>query len=179
MTREEIITNIQNKLNSAYMMKDREKVDEIIGIVFDEVEKLRQPVTLAEFLGWDENEIYTCFGDKYSIKNNELYVSRHTDKWSKDYMYNTLIDIKKQAKKFECKKIEPKKYYLQLKFKYNDFLCKHGNKTYINFNTEDEYFLDSKNNFDYCKTQFTDEEIKNIKLPEPLTLDMFDKIEVE
>lgn len=129
-TTEEIITNIQNKLNRAYMMKDREKVDEIIGIVFDEVEKLRQAK-------------------------------------------------KFECKKFECKKIEPKKYYLQLKFKYNDFLCKRGNKTYINFNTEDGYFLDSKDNINDCKTQFTDEEIKNIKLPEPLTLDMFDKIEVE
>ena len=129
-TTEEIITNIQNKLNRAYMMKDREKVDEIIGIVFDEVEKLRQAK-------------------------------------------------KFECKKFECKKIEPKKYYLQLKFKYNDFLCKRENETYINLNSADEYFLDLKDNIYTCQTQFTDEEIKNIKLPEPLTLDMFEKKEVE
>lgn len=73
MNRQEIITNIQNKLNSAYLTKDREKVDEIIGIVFDEVEKLRQPITLADFLGWEENAIYTDGKVYYKIKNGNLF----------------------------------------------------------------------------------------------------------
>ena len=37
----------------------------------------------------------------------------------------------------------------------------------------------TKDDIDDCKTQFTNEEIKHIKLLEPLTLDMFEKIEVE
>lgn len=174
MNREEIITNIQNKLNYAYMLPNRDKVDETIKFVFGEVEKLKQPSTLRELLGWEENEIYTCFGNKYMFKNDELYLLNGQDAWKTTFNYCTLAKVKQQAKK-----VESKKYYLQLKFKYNNFLCKRGNKTYINFNTEDGYFLDSKDNINDCKTQFTDEEIKNIKLPEPLTLDMFDKIEVE
>lgn len=174
MNREEIITNIQNKLNSAYMMKDREKVDEIIRIVFDEVEKLKQPVTLAEFLGWEENEIYIFFNLPYMVKDDELCFLNNENEWRTVTCYRALTEIKQRAKK-----VEPKKYYLKLKFKYNDFLCKCDNEVYINCNSENEYFLDLKDDFENCKTQFTDEEIKNIKLPEPLTIDMFDKIEVE
>lgn len=174
MNREEIITNIQNKLNSAYMMKDREKVDEIIGIVFDEVEKLRQPVTLAEFLGWEENEIYIFFNLPYMVKDDELCFLNNENEWRTVTCYRALTEIKQRAKK-----VEPKKYYLKLKFKYNDFLCKCDNEVYINCNSENEYFLDLKDDFENCKTQFTDEEIKHIKLPEPLTIDMFEKIEVE
>lgn len=174
MNREEIITSIQNKLNKAYMIKDREKVDEIIGIVFDEVEKLRQPITLAEFLGWEENEIYIFFNLPYMVKDDELCLLNNENEWRTVTCYRALTEIKQRAKK-----VEPKKYYLKLKFKYNDFLCKRKNETYINLNSENEYFLDLKDDIDDCKTQFTDEEIKNIKLPEPLTIDMFDKIEVE
>lgn len=174
MNREEIITNIQNKLNYAYMLPNRDKVDEIIKFVFGEVEKLKQPTTLAEFLGWEENEIYNCFGNLYMFKDDELCFLNYENEWKKAGCYKELIGIKQQAKK-----VEPKKYYLKLEEEYNDFLFKYNKEIYINLNSENEYFLNSKvENYD-CKTQFTDKEIKNIKLPEPLTLDMFDKIEVE
>lgn len=174
MNREEIITNIQNKLNYAYILTDREKVDEINRIIFDELKKLKQPTTLAEFLGWEENEIYNCFGNLYMFKDDELCFLNYENEWKKAGCYKELIGIKQQAKK-----VEPKKYYLKLEEEYNDFLFKYNKEIYINLNSENEYFLDSKDNINDCKTQFTDEEIKNIKLPEPLTLDMFDKIEVE
>lgn len=174
MNREEIIIQIQDKLNKAYMLKDREEADRIIKSIFDDVDKLRQPITLAEFLGWKENEIYTCFANQYSIKNDELCFLNYKNEWRQACSYQELMDIKQQAKK-----VKPKKYYLKLKSKYNEFLCRYENETYINFDLENDYFLDSKDDFDDCKTQFTDKEIKNIKLPEPLTLDMFEKIEVE
>lgn len=174
MNREEIIIQIQDKLNKAYMLKDREEADRIIKSIFDDVDKLRQPITLAEFLDWEENEIYTCFANQYSIKNDELCFLNYKNEWCQACSYQELMDIKQQAKK-----VKPKKYYLKLKSKYNEFLCRYENETYINFDLENDYFLDSKDDFDDCKTQFTDKEIKNIKLPEPLTLDMFEKIEVE
>jgi hypothetical protein len=181
MNREEIITNIQNKLNSAYMMKDREKVDEIIRIVFDEVEKLKQPVTLAEFLGWEENEIYIFFNLPYMVKDDELCFLNNENEWRTVTCYRALTEIKQRAKKVEPKKIEPKKYYFKLKEEYIKFICKDICNSYLNFKIEERlYFLGCNDNVKYkFQTKFTDEEIKNIKLPEPLTIDMFEKIEVE
>ena len=72
------------------------------------------------------------------------------------------------------------RYCLKLKEKYRNFFNKTDeDEDYINLEQEDEYFLHSKENTEFSKTQFTDEEIKNIKLPEPLTINMFDKIEVQ
>lgn len=90
--------------------------------------------------------------------------------------YKILTEIKQQAKKFELKK-----YYLKLKGEYIKFICKDICNSYLIFRIEERfYFLGCDDNVKYkFQTQFTDEEIKNIKLPEPLTIDMFDKIEVE
>lgn len=181
MNREEIITNIQNKLNSAYMMKDREKVDEIIGIVFDEVEKLRQPVTLAEFLGWEENEIYIFFNLPYMVKDDELCFLNNENEWRTVNCYRALTEIKQRAKKVELKKFECKKYYLKLKKEYERFIGKQTEFTFLNYGELRKIYFLGSDKYDILdiQVQFTDEEIKNIKLPEPLTIDMFDKIEVE
>lgn len=48
MDREKLISEIQNKLNQAYMNRDLENVDELIREVFNDVEKLRQPVDNLE-----------------------------------------------------------------------------------------------------------------------------------
>lgn len=55
MNREELITEIQNKLNQAYMNRDLEDVDKLIRDVFNDVEKLRQPV------------------DNSQVKTNKMY----------------------------------------------------------------------------------------------------------
>lgn len=176
MNREEIITNIQNKLNYAYILTDREKVDEINRIIFDELKKLKQPTTLAEFLGWEENEIYNCFGNLYMFKDDELCFLNYENEWKKAGCYKELIGIKQQAKK-----VKPKKYYLKLKGEYGKFIDKKSGFTFLNYRKNVKtYFLGSAgDDVTGYQTQFTDEEIKHIKLPEPLTIDMFDKIEVE
>lgn len=181
MNREEIITNIQNKLNSAYMMKDREKVDEIIRIVFDEVKKLRQPVTLAEFLGWEENEIYIFFNLPYMVKDDELCFLNDENEWRTVNCYRALTEIKQRAKKVELKKFECKKYYLKLKKEYERFIGKQTEFTFLNYGELRKIYFLGSDKYDILdiQVQFTDEEIKHIKLPEPLTIDMFEKIEVE
>lgn len=181
MNRQEIITNIQNKLNSAYMMKDREKVDEIIRIVFDEVEKLKQPVTLAEFLGWEENEIYIFFNLPYMVKDDELCFLNNENEWRTVNCYRTLTEIKQRAKKVELKKFECKKYYLKLKKEYERFIGKQTEFTFLNYGELRKIYFLGSDKYDILdiQVQFTDEEIKHIKLPEPLTIDMFEKIEVE
>lgn len=182
MNRGEALQKLQNFYD--WYNDDELDFDEEKEIKYDNdlksiIEYLKQPTKLAEFLGWEENEIYIFFNLPYMVKDDELCFLNNENEWRTVNCYRTLTEIKQRAKKVEPKKIEPKKYYLQLKFKYNDFLCKRENETYINLNSADEYFLDLKDNIYTCQTQFTDEEIKNIKLPEPLTLDMFEKIEVE
>lgn len=177
MTREEALQKLQNFYN--WYNDDEFDFDKEKEIKYDNdlkniIEYLRQPITLAEFLGWEENKIYIFFNLPYMVKDDELCFLNNENEWRTVNCYRTLTEIKQRAKK-----VEPKKYYLKLKFKYNDFLCKCDNEVYINCNSENEYFLDLKDDFENCKTQFTDEEIKHIKLPEPLTIDMFEKIEVE
>lgn len=55
MNREKLITEIQNKLNQAYMNRDLEDVDKLIRDVFNDVEKLRQPI------------------DNSQVKTNKMY----------------------------------------------------------------------------------------------------------
>lgn len=177
MNKEKVLEKLQNFYNwynDDEFDFDKEKEIKYNNDLKNIIEYLKKPTTLADFLGWEENEIYNCFANQYSIKNDELCFLNYKNEWSKTYVYKSLVDIKQKAKKAELKK-----YYLKLKSKYNEFLCRYENETYINFDLENDYFLDSKDDFDNCKTQFTDKEIKNIKLPEPLTIDMFDKIEVE
>lgn len=177
MNREEALQKLQNfydLYNDDELDFDKEKEIKYDNDLKNIIEYLRQPTTLAEFLGWEENEIYIYFQSKYMVKNDELCFLNYKNEWRQACSYQELMDIKQQAKK-----VKPKKYYLKLKSKYNEFLCRYENETYINFDLENDYFLDSKDDFDDSKTQFTDEEIKHIKLPEPLTIDMFDKIEVE
>lgn len=179
MNREEALQKLQNFYdwyNDDELDFDKEKEIKYDNDLKNIIEYLRQPTKLAEFLGWKENEIYTCFGNLYMVKNDELCFLNYKNEWCQACSYQELMDIKKQAKK-----VESKKYYFKLKEEYIKFICKDICNSYLNFKIEERlYFLGCNDNVKYkFQTKFTDEEIKNIKLPEPLTLDMFEKIEVE
>lgn len=106
MNREEIITKIQDKLNKAYMLKDREEADRIIGSIFDDVDKLRAPITLAEFLGWEEDVDYeyNYTNSIYKVKDNTLYKFNYI---KNEFEVSNLslgsinINMLRQAKKIE------------------------------------------------------------------------------
>lgn len=67
----------------------------------------------------------------------------------------------------------------RLRHKYLNYFD-YNNCNYLNYDIKKEiFYLESVEDTENYQTIFTDEEIKNIKLPEPLTLDMFDKIEVK
>lgn len=179
MNREEALQKLQNFYdwyNDDELDFDKEKEIKYDNDLKNIIEYLKQPTKLAEFLGWKENEIYTCFGNQYMFKNDELCFLNYKNEWRQACSYKELMDIKKQAKK-----VEPKKYYFKLKEKYKRFIGKKIGFTFLNYRKIDKlYFLGCVgDDVTGYKTQFTYEEIKNIKLPEPLTLDMFDKIEVE
>lgn len=170
------LQNFYNWYNDDEFDFDKEKEIKYDNDLKNIIEYLRQPTKLAEFLGWKENEIYTCFANQYSIKNDELCFLNYKNEWRQACSYQELMDIKQQAKK-----IESKKYYLKLKGEYGKFIDKKSGFTFLNYRKNVKtYFLGSAgDDVTGYKTQFTYEEIKNIKLPEPLTIDMFDKIEVE
>lgn len=55
-----------------------------------------------------------------------------------------------------------------------------GGKNILSLYNDKEFMIsdvDCKD--DRCKIEFTEEEVNNIVLPEPLSLDMFDKVEVK
>lgn len=179
MTREEALQKLQNFYN--WYNDDEFDFDKEKEIKYDNdlksiIEYLKQPTKLAEFLGWEENEIYIFFNLPYMLKDDELCFLNDENEWQKSNCYKELIKLKQQAKK-----VEPKKYYLRLKEEYGKFIDKKIGFTFLNYRKNVKtYFLGSAgDDVTGYQTQFTDEEIKNIKLPEPLTIDMFEKIEVE
>lgn len=156
MNREEIIIQIQDKLNKAYMLKDREEADRIIKSIFDDVDKLRQPITLAEFLGWEEDVDYeyNCINCIYKIKNNTLYKFNHIKnefEVSNLSLYSRNIKILRQAKKIE------KKYFLVLKKEIREVLNLTDNCMY--YMNLDEYLLGVKR----CAKKVTKKEFEEIK----------------
>lgn len=74
MNREEIVTKIQNKINKFYKNNEcTENERQLLNEIFDEVEKFRQLITLADFLGWEEDVVYTNGKFNYKIKRDSLF----------------------------------------------------------------------------------------------------------
>lgn len=69
MNRQEIIEQlklIQAGLTQDDNNKSKNRIDAVI-------ENLKQPITLADFLGWEENAIYTDGNVYYKIQNGNLF----------------------------------------------------------------------------------------------------------
>lgn len=184
MNRGEALQKLQNFYD--WYNDDELDFDEEKEIKYDNdlkniIEYLRQPTKLAEFLGWEENEIYIFFNLPYMVKDDELCFLNNENEWRTVNCYRTLTEIKQRAKKVELKKFECKKYYLKLKKEYERFIGKQTEFTFLNYGELRKIYFLGSDKYDILdiQVQFTDEEIKNIKLPEPLTIDMFEKIEVE
>lgn len=113
MTREEIITKVQNLINQAY----KYDIDsEYYEGLFDEIENLRQPPTLAEFLGWEEGIEYRRGGSYFKIEGNHLLQKGHSGKWVNMNLQTwELIDLR-QATKVEEKL---KAYHVKDEYSYN------------------------------------------------------------
>ena len=153
-----------------------ERIQELVAT--EEINKclkiLRQPITLADFLGWEEGVEYENWDFRYKIIDDELYLFRHgLNKWEKSE-YNDDFDSFKQAKK-----IQPKKYYLKLKEKYRKFYGLTKGFDYLNFYKNTNYFFVSNStSFDEYQTQFTLEEIEELKKIENIPIEHFELIEV-
>ena len=139
---------------------------------------MNNKITFKDVLGWEEGFEYEDDGGfKYRYRNGKVeQCDRYGDWFWIRYAWND--DNLNMLK--NCKKVEEKKYYLKLKEVYGDFFNINYDLVYINYECEGkEYIMQDGDNVRNYKTQFTEKEIEEIKLPEPLTLDMFDKVEVK
>lgn len=120
MNREEIVTKIQDEI---LKIQDECQVDylahKLIDEIFDEVEKLRQPISLADFLGWEEGVEYEYEHSTYKIMDNKLYhrYGYPNDwKWEEsDCSLNYIIKLQQAIK------VEPKlkAYHVKDEYSYN------------------------------------------------------------
>lgn len=175
MNRQEVL----EKLENFYWYLDDEEYDRETEQnhkqnLEDIIEYLKQPITLVDYLGWEEDEEYNVFDERYKIIDNKLY--------RLDYRYNEWIPsvFNKDFINFQqAKKIQPKKYYLRLKEKYRKIYGIINNLIYLNLDkTTDGFFLSNSNSYKACQTQFTQKEIEEIKKRDYISFEQFELIEV-
>lgn len=153
-----------------------EKIQELVAT--EEINKcleiLRQPITLADFLGWEEDVEYKVWGDRYKIIDNKLHLFDHKlSKWKTSCYNDDFTDFQ------QAKKIQPKKYYLKLKDKYRNFYGFTKDFDYLNFYKNTNYFfISNSTSFDEYQAQFKLEEIEEIKKIDFIPFEQFELIEV-
>lgn len=166
----EIITKVQNLINRAYVSNIDSKYYE--GL-FDEVEKLRQPPTLADFLGWEEGVEYKVINNFMKITNDGLEVyddeEEWFDLWDGYWTNNNIIELR------NAQKAEPKlkAYHVKDEYSYDCLMeeleeqgymwvsgdkpteCYHANFSYFIFTENDKTI--TKDTFLRCLEDFNKE----------------------
>ena len=136
------------------------------------LEILRQPITLADFLGWEEDVIYVDENNNpYKITKDSLFEFTN-NKWEycnyytfNFYCYWFLRNCKKAKKPIN------KKYYLKFK-KFEN--------SYVYYNkTKDKYGFGDELNCKHYQTQFTLQEIEKIRTKFNTELSDFEILEVQ
>lgn len=91
MNRQEIIERlklIQAGLTQDDNNKSKNRIDAVI-------ENLKQPITLADFLGWEEDKVYIFDNYKLKISNGSvLYFSKFSSRWE-IHIPKSIIDLRK------------------------------------------------------------------------------------
>lgn len=182
MNRQEIITKIQNDINKFFKSYESigEDERELLNEIFDDVEKLRQPITLAEFLGWEEDVVYfdNDTNIMYKIQDDNL-LEIIGQSLVIDSIYNFSDFSIKELRKF--KKMSPTKYNLILKSAYRKLFDLQDNEKYFTICIQDGDVFHSKSSTDNSKyqAQFTLEEIEEIKQKYNIDLCIYDVLEAQ
>ena len=172
MNRQEIIEQlklIQAGLTQDDNNKSKSRIDAVI-------ENLKQPITLADFLGWEENVEYKVWGNECKIIDNKLHFFDHKlSKWKTSCYNDDFTDFQ------QAKKIQPKKYNLILQKGYRKLFDLLDCEKYLTMDIDEETIFNSKYATDNSKyqVQFTLEEIKNIKKKFKIDLSIYDVVEVQ
>lgn len=176
MNRQEALKKLQKYYDWNYDVEEysEEYKEEQQQNIEDIIEYLKQPISLTDFLGWEEDVAYNVLGGRYKMVDNKLYwFDERFNKWYLSDHKDNFTDFQ------QAKKIQPKKYYLRLKKKYRKFYRIMNNLIYLNYNrvTNKLFLLDLKLYKEY-QTQFTAEEIEEIKKFDYIPFEQFELIEV-
>lgn len=176
MNRQEALKKLQNYID--WSLYD-EEYDEETGQkqkqnLEDIIKYLKQPITLIDYLGWEEDVEYDVLDERYKVVDKKLYwFDDRYNEWLISFLNKELIEFQK------AKKIQPKKYYLELKEKYCKFYGIMNSLIYLNINKKTEgLLLASSNSFGEFQAKFTKEEIEDIKKMDRIFFEQFEMIEV-
>ena len=91
MNRQEIISQIK-LIQAGLTQDDNNKSKRRLDLVVEELEK---PMSLADFLGWEEDEVYIFDNYKLKISNGSvLYFSKFSSKWE-IHIPKNIVDLRK------------------------------------------------------------------------------------
>lgn len=174
MNRQEIIEQlklIQAGLTQDDNNKSKNRIDAVI-------ENLKQPITLADFLGWEENAIYTDGNIYYKVKDGMIYF-KIKKVWNLSGYNNNFNACYKLREYDKVGKIQPK-YNLILQKGYRKLFDLQDNEKYLTIDTTDGTVFNSKysNNNSKYQAQFKLEEIEEIKRKHNIDLCIYDIVEV-
>ena len=175
MNRQEIISQIK-LIQAGLTQDDNHKSKRRLDLV---IEELKKPISLADFLGWEEDVIYV---DKdtnimYKIQNdNLLEIIGQILVIDSAYCFSKFSI--EELRKFKKQSL---KYNLILQSAYRKLFDLQDNEKYLTMNIQDRDVFHSKystNNSKY-QAQFTLEEIEEIKKKYGIDVCIYNIVEVQ
>ena len=175
MNRQEIISQIK-LIQAGLTQDDNNKSKRRLDLV---IEELKKPISLADFLGWEEDVIYV---DKdtnimYKIQNdNLLEIIGQILVIDSAYCFSKFSI--EELRKFKKQSL---KYNLILQSAYRKLFDLQDNEKYLTMNIQDRDVFHSKystNNSKY-QAQFTLEEIEEIKKKYGIDVCIYNIVEVQ
>ena len=163
MTREEAIEQIYTRISKEIAYKEQ------FYSVIEALERVKEPITLAEFLNKEEGVEYEWRGDIVMLENGKIYYK--SDKCSSNWC-NFCVSGEELLDLRQAKKVVPR-YLLQ-----TDLTSENGIQ-YLSFdNKRRKYFMGALMTSENVQQQFTDGEILKI---ESITrfAKLCEKVEVE
>lgn len=171
MNRQEIISQIK-LIQAGLTQDDNNKSKRRLDLV---IEELKKPISLADFLGWEEDVEYEWNDYIYKISEGSiLYYSLFSNK------YEMFCD-KDLSKLREAKKVREKRFNLILQKGYRELFDLQDCEKYLTIDTTDGTVFNSKyssNNSKY-QAQFTLEEIEEIKKKYGIDVCIYNIVEVQ
>ena len=177
MNRQEIIEQLK-LIQAGLTQDDNNKSKNRIDTVIKELEK---PTTLADFLGMEENVIYTDGNNYYKIKNENLFFKTNgkiPQVWTLS-RYNNYLNFYNKFRELE--KVKEKRYNLILEKGYRKLFDLQDYEKYLTVDTTDGTIFNSKYSTDNSKyqAQFTLEEIEKIKKDYNIDLSIYEVMEAQ
>ena len=163
MTREEAIEQIYTRISKEIAYKEQ------FYSVIEALERVKEPISLADFLGWEEGQEYNWKGITIKIEKNNIY--EKNEKCSSNWC-NFCVSGEELLDLRQAKKVVPR-YLLQ-----TDLTSENGIQ-YLSFDKKRrEYFMGALMTSENVQQKFTDSEILKI---ESITrfAKLCEKVEVE